>query len=194
MWRKVAWIFVWTTLAFWYGCSATPNQPYAVHPDANELFPVTPTTSEPLDNKAAKPSIAGLERDNWRPVTVDVYSGAVAHHPVYFTDKYAFGTHWRVTQDRQVALTLQGDIDNEAAAVTAGAYDDDSGGFGDGFWGTMKFALDTAALPYRFIKDPGGRLHYTEGLEKAPPAKKSAHRQTNNSHNEKKNAEPEEKK
>ena len=26
MWMKVSWLFIWTTLAFWVGCSAPQNE------------------------------------------------------------------------------------------------------------------------------------------------------------------------
>jgi len=176
MWTKVAWLFLWMTLAFWAGC-AGENQNYkATEPD-RDMFDTTPPTSQdgtsyrstrdaqtsaqPSDAEAIAAelpeadgrSVIGVDRSHWSPIVVEPASGRVPHHPHYFT-REGFGVDWLLTADRPSPLYRGGDVGRSAAAVVDGS----RVSFGGATWADLglapvKFAVDMATLPFRVVFD-----------------------------------------
>lgn len=108
MWIKVAWIFVWMTLAFWVGCGGE-NQNYKINLEQDNPLqersptggpgasaaPIPPTIADAVlrvsDEAAAaergKSSLQGIDRGNWAKVAITPESGLVQHHPAYFNSE-----------------------------------------------------------------------------------------------------------
>ena len=177
MWYKVAWLFLWMTLAFWAGC-AGENQNYDINKQDIDTFQPPPeggpaasgaaraVTSDDTVVSASEstPAPAGLSRDYWEPITVAPVDGRVPHHPRYFGNSWGhsiWGT-WRVTEDRPSPLLASGDIEAEAARATGC----NRWSFGckdvcDFTLNNAKFALDTITLPGAVIVTPPCEIHYS---------------------------------
>lgn len=181
MWVKVTWLFIWTTLAFWVGCSAAPQGPrltqdrpqegrggtvaLAVQIDDTELgLPETPYITADEDAvqtplaEDAPGSLQGLDRSNWSTQLVFPQRGRVAHWPVYYSRDIG-GTTWRYTEDRGSVLDRGGNIEASADAIfDAESHHFGGGQFADAAIGPFNFALDTILLPYRMVRTPPWQL------------------------------------
>jgi hypothetical protein len=187
MWYKVAWLFLWMTLAFWAGC-AGENQNYEINKQDIDTFqpppeggPAAPGGSAsvitagdvavsaadeiPAQAPAADKSVTGLARDTWTPLTIAPVDGGVPHHPRYFGNSWGDSVWgvWRVTADRPSPLLNSGgagDIEAEAALAT-----------GHSRWtftcdepadlglNIAKFALDAVTLPGSIVASPPWGIH-----------------------------------
>ena len=172
-WRRVAWLFLWTTLAFWSGC-AGENQNYEINdqttPMFQESYPTAPgeggVNAAPLDIEThdsdaevavdpMAPSLANShDRSHWRREVVIPARGLTPHHPHYF-DVEGYGERWLVTEDRPSPVYRnQPDIETMATQVTAGARRsvtwDDAGDFA---LSTTKPLVDIVAMPYLMYRD-----------------------------------------
>ena len=164
-WRRVAWLFLWTTLAFWAGC-AGENQNYRINEEQAPLFEESYPTEpggEVGDLSEPAPSLTGgHDRSHWDRVVVVPSRGLVPHHPHYF-DSYGYGGVWRVSKDRPSPLTREGDeIEAAATKVTAGAREsftlEDAGDFA---LDTAKPLIDIVAMPYLMIRDAPWNFQYS---------------------------------
>jgi hypothetical protein len=145
MWHKIKWLTLWTTLAFWFGgCGAT--HPLALNSDdADVLPPAQSFISEPP--APAAPSLTGIDRINWEPITIAPTSGAVQHHPVYFSsDAY-------LAPSRRSPLTSDSDIEREAELATSAdrIATADLAQIG---LEPLQFAGDMVLLPVRLVMTP----------------------------------------
>lgn len=182
MWYKVAWLFLWMTLAFWAGCSGE-NQNYEINKQDIDTFqpppeggPAAPgpaarvitaddatvTAAEPA---AADKSVTGLLRDHWSPITVAPVDGSVPHHPRYFGNSWGDSTWgvWRATADRPSPLLNSGgdgDIEAEAAMATShNRWTFTGADLADEALNGAKFALDLVTLPGSVVVTPPWQIH-----------------------------------
>lgn len=168
MWRKVAWLFVWVTLAFWAGC-ATDNQNYRINEEQTPVFeegyPTSPggatDASEPSEEEEAGLVLEGYDRSGWQRQGVAAAHGSVPHHPRYFWTEDA-RNQWRFTPDRPSPLTREGDVHTRAYLATADArHEVGLRDFGDLVANIGKYAFDLATLPHKVVSEPPWRIHYS---------------------------------
>lgn len=177
--RRVLWLFMWTTLAFWAGCSQSRQAAdaeleagaaeYRTHvrgeasldpvaPGVAEAAPAAAADADAVDPVAASAgvSVVALDRKNWSSVSVSPVSGQVPHHPQYFrTGKY------RLTEDRPNPLA-DATIEQQADAVTANARAPfDKTVAADTALAAGKAAFDLLAVPVKVIMTPPTTIHYS---------------------------------
>ncbi len=129
MWYKVAWIFLWMTLAFWVGCGSQ-NQSGNLVIDPQAEAPQAAPGGAPIDPIAAPaaanavtsgPSLRGIDRSHWAKITLTPDPGLTPHHPAQFNSEslhlIAF-TPDRTSPLKGNAVTL--DLDATADAVVSG--------------------------------------------------------------------------
>jgi hypothetical protein len=148
MQRKVAWLFVWTTLTYWLGCGE--NQNYRINQeDEPPLRAVEPAQSQA---SPVEPSLRGADRSHWQRTAVGAADGRVPHFPYYFKRPF-FGGAWSLQEDRPSPLYFHApDIE---PSLVAGLEDDRDrytvGKFGDVAMSSGKFAMDMLSTPVRAV-------------------------------------------
>jgi len=169
MWYKVAWLFVWTTLAFWAGC-AGENQNYEINKQDVDTFeappdggPASPGGSAGSTDEPA--ALTGLTRENWQPMTIGPVDGRAPHHPRYFGSSWGesfWGGDWRAVSDRPSPLLRQANLEAEAWAATGGNREKyTAGDLSDTVLLPVKFGVDLVSLPVSVITTPPTTVHYT---------------------------------
>ena len=140
MQRKVAWLFVWTTLTYWVGCGELVSR------QDHSLF-----TTEPVIDDAT-PSVRGLDRSDWQPTRVGPYSGKVPHYPHYYKRQF-FGGVFSLTPDRPSPLYRHAYTEEPSIIAATDDPREEIGPreIGDLFLAPSKFALDTVTLPIRAV-------------------------------------------
>ncbi|MBI1369440.1 MAG: hypothetical protein GC162_12400 [Planctomycetes bacterium] len=118
MWYKVAWLFLWMTLAFWAGC-AGENQNYEINKQSTPIFQ-EPPSGGPAGPGAGASSLNGADRSHWEAITVAPAGDGVPHHPDYFGAQSLTG-EWLLGSARPSPLRMDGDSEIQATLATAGA-------------------------------------------------------------------------
>lgn len=147
--RKVAWLTLWMTLAFWYGCAQ--KQIADLPPDYRDLVIVEDPDVSILGVPDPSPSITGLER-NWEPIVVAPAPGYVLHSPAYLATEI----------EPRAVLTRDGGIDAVARNVTQ----DDSFRFNyrtyrDLIGDPLEFGYDMVTLPLDLVRRPPWTTTYS---------------------------------
>lgn len=158
--RRVMWLFFWTTMAFWAGCS-TAHKTAHVDQDTvdeyrSEVLHETnaAATVDDGDELDVGASLVGLDRSNWKSVSVGPISGKVPHRPKYFNTESCL-----LITDRPNALA-GATIERQADAATSGAraqYDGRDLAQTPGLIG--KTLWDIATVPVRAVIEPPTRIH-----------------------------------
>ncbi len=157
--RRVMWLFIWTTMAFWAGCSTAHKTAHVDEAAVDEYraevlnAPHAAATVDDHDLEVGA-SLVGLDRSNWKSISVGPISGAVPHHPKYFDTESCL-----LIKDRPNALA-GATIERQADAVTSGArapYDGRDLAQTPGLIG--KTLYDIATVPVRAVIEPPTRIH-----------------------------------
>ena len=128
-----------------------------------------------------EPSLKGIDRSHWSPVTVTPSYGTTVHHPIYFSDINVRNTQIRVEKP-QVALDSRG---ADGLLLTIDAYDEaallasldgpragnisNSTNQWDLLWQPSKFGLDLIFLPVNAVFAPPLKPVTTPPVDKASP-------------------------
>ncbi|MEX2672340.1 MAG: hypothetical protein WD294_09555 [Phycisphaeraceae bacterium] len=160
MWDKVAWLFLWVTLAFWVGCAGEDTFTLTDEPE----MPQAGAEAVAAESEAVEPSadLRWVDRSDWSRIVIAPERGRVAHYPVYYT---ATGDV-RIAEDRQSVLREDGDVAQQAeAAMTADAHLYRQGGGLDAVIAPFVFGFETAILPVKMVRTPPWQVQYTPDLE-----------------------------
>lgn len=158
--RRVMWLFFWTTMAFWVGCS-TAHKSAAVDESvvdeyrAEVLNQGAPTAASADDESLeVGVSLVGLDRSNWKTTRVSAISGKVPHRPKYFDTGSCV-----LVKDRPSVLAGS-TIEQQAEAATGGARAPCDGRDWAQTPGLIgKTLFDIAAVPVRVVAEPPTTIH-----------------------------------
>ena len=145
--RKIAWLFVWTTLAFWLGCGQ--NQNYRINQEDENIF----EAPEPSQPGGGSSSANWPDRSSWPVVELTPARGIVHHRPHYFDRASELGPVVLFTKDRPSPLLVDPQAP-EDPFLRATSDDDFKIGWsavGDLFVAPAKVAADVGTWPARAI-------------------------------------------